>query len=84
MCNIAVKSEMRVVKPLRNCLEPDELRGSGKEGKLVEFIEHNRLQFVAHEFGPFLPLTKSTSHIVYVTVVRNPWDRVLSAAHHGE
>ena len=60
------------------------MRGAGKEGQLVQYIEHNHLQFVAHEFGPFLPLTAASSHIVYVTVVRNPWDRVLSAAHHGE
>jgi hypothetical protein len=84
LCNIAVQAGLRVAKPVRNCLEPDELRGAGKEGQLVRYMEQNSFQFVAHEFGPFLPLTQESKHIVYVTVVRNPWDRVLSAAHHGQ
>jgi len=82
LCNIAVQAGMRVAKPVRNCLEPDDLRGPGKEGLLARYIEDNRYQFVAHEFGPFLPLSRESSRILYVTVVRNPWDRVLSAAHH--
>jgi hypothetical protein len=84
MCNIAVQAGMRVAKPVRNCLEPDELRGPGREGALVQYMASHRYQFVAHEFGPFLPLTGHSRRVLYVTVVRNPWDRVLSAAHHGE
>ena len=78
-----MKSGLRVARPVRNCLEPDDLRGEGKEGELARYVLQNHLQFVAHEFGPFLPLTKVSSQIIYVTVVRNPWDRVMSSAHHG-
>lgn len=79
MCSAARASGMNVPSPLRNCLEPDNIAGTEA---VVDHMRKNHLQFLSHEFGPFRPFL-SSSEILYITVIRNPWDRILSAMHHA-